>query len=223
MPFTDGHHVLKVVASGAFRLEDQAALNFNLIPAALNNGKLPFKALAISLGDSRYFEDEARHRIWLPDQPYSRGSWGYIGGQTFTKATGHQPFGTDKNIIGTTLDPVYQTQRIGLEGYKLDVPDGKYEVILHFAELMGAEMTTVLPYNLLPNYKTTAKEDRIFNVYLHGHLIANRLDLPRQFGLARAVRKKAVVSVNNGKGIYLQFKAIEGRPVLNALEVKRLD
>lgn len=222
VPFQHGKNALKVVASGAARLEDQASINFNLIPADLSSKKLPFKALAISLGDPRYFEDETGNKIWLPDQAYRKGSWGYIGGVPYKKETGHQPFGSDKNIVGTALDPVFQTQRLGLEGYKLDVPNGKYEVTMYFAELMGAEMTTVLPYNLLPSYKKSAKEDRVFSVYLHGHLIANRLDLPKQFGLALAVQKKAKVIIKDNKGIYLQFKAIEGRPVLNALEVKRL-
>lgn len=223
VPFKNGNNELKVVSTEAVKLEDQASINFKVISADLRNKELPFSELAISLGDPRYFEDEAQSRIWLPDQPYRKGSWGYIGGVPYAKETGHQPFGTDKNIIGTALDPIYQTQRIGLEGYKVDVPDGKYEIVMHFAELMGAEMTTVLPYNLLPSYKKTAKEDRVFSVYLHGHLIANRLDLPKQFGPARAVRKKATVIIKDNKGIYLQFKGIEGRPVLNALEVRRLD
>jgi beta-galactosidase len=224
VPFQNGKNILKVISSEAVKSEDQASINFKVIPANLSSRELPFRELAISLGDPRYFEDETRHRIWLPDQPYSKGSWGYIGGVPYAKEDhGHQPFGTDKDIIGTSMNPIYQTQRIGLEGYKLDVPDGKYEVVMHFAELVGSEMTTVLPYNLLSSYKKSAKEDRIFNIYLHGHLIANHLDLPNQFGPARAVRKKATVIIKNNKGIYLQFKAIEGRPVLNALEVRRLD
>jgi beta-galactosidase len=224
VPFHDGKNVLKLVSAESVKLEDQASISFSVIPAELNSRELPFRELAISLGDPRYFEEEGRHRVWLPDQPYRKGSWGYIGGVPYAKEDhGHQPFGTDKNIIGTSMNPIYQTQRIGLEGYKLDVPDGKYEVIMHFAELVGSEMTTVLPYNLLSSYKKAEKEARIFNIYLDGHLIANHLDLPNQFGPARAVRKKAMVMIKNNKGIYLQFKAIEGRPVLNALEVRRLE
>jgi beta-galactosidase len=224
VPFQNGKNILKVISSEAVKSEDEASINFKVIPANLSSRELPFRELAISLGDPRYFEDEARHKIWLPDQPYSKGSWGYLGGLPYAKEDhGHQAFGTDKDIIGTSMNPIYQTQRIGLEGYKLDVPDGKYEVVMHFAELVGSEMTTVLPYNLLSSYKKSAKEDRIFNIYLDGHLIANHLNLSKQFGPAWAITKKATVIIKNNKGIYLQFKAIEGRPVLNALEVTRLD
>lgn len=223
VPFNDGKNVLRVRSGDEAKLEDQASINLKVIPATLNSKELPFREIAISLGDPRYFAEEARDRIWLPDQPYHKGSWGYIGGTVYTKEDqARQPFGTDKNIVGTDLDPIYQTQRIGLQGYRLDVPDGKYEITMHFAELVGSEMTTVLPYNLMSGFKKAATEDRVFNVYLHGHLIANKLNLPKQFGPARAVRKKATVLVKNNKGIYLQFKPIEGRPVLNALEVKRL-
>lgn len=47
------------------------------------------------------------------------------------------PYGTDKNILDTEDDPVYQTQQTGIQQYRLDVPPGKYEVRLHFAELLG--------------------------------------------------------------------------------------
>ena len=84
-------------------------------------------------------------------------------------------------------------------------------------------MTTVLPYNLLTSYKKPQTEDRIFNIYLDKTKIASELNLPKRFGPARAVTKKTVALVRNDQGIRLEFEALAGRPVLNALEVNRLE
>ena len=131
---------------------------------------------------------------------YRKGSWGYIGGEIY-KMEDHvrQPFGTDKTILNTFSNPLYQTQRIGIKAYQLDVPDGKYEIIMHFEELVGLEMTTLLPYNLLARYKKPQTEHRAFNIYLDKTKIAHELNLPERFGAARAVTKKAVAMVRNDR------------------------
>jgi beta-galactosidase len=222
--FHNGQNMIKVVALDGPELEDQAQVNFKIIPENLKNKALPFKHLAISLGDPRYYVDDLSGKVWLPDQPYRKGSFGYIGGEMY-KMEQHvrQPFGTDKNILNTFSNPLYQTQRIGLKEYRLDVPDGKYEITMHFAELVGSEMTTVLPYNLLAGYKKPATEERVFNIYLDKVKIATALNLPKRFGPAMAVSKKTVAIVRNDQGIRLEFESIAGRPVLNALEVTRLE
>lgn len=225
VPFKNGQNHIRAVAVGSsVSLEDHTEINFKLISQDLRSKEFPFKDLAISLGDPRYFTDEVQHKIWLPDQAYQKGSWGYFGGAVYQMEDHvRQPFGTDKSIIGTARNPLYQTQRIGLKAYKLDVPDGKYEITMHFAELVGSEMTTLLPYNLLSSYKKPVSEDRVFSIYLHDKLIANELNLAKSFGPARAVTRKTTAIIKNDKGILLRFEATQGRPVLNALEVRRLD
>jgi beta-galactosidase len=225
VPFKNGKNKIKVISSDrSTYLEDQADIDFKVQPEILRSKKLPFHDIAISLGDPRFFVEEAKHTVWLPDQAYKVGSWGFIGGSAYhMEDNERQPFGTDKSIIGTSLNPLFQTQRIGLNEYRLDVPDGKYLITMHFAELVGSEMTTVLPYNLLSSFKKAAKEDRVFSVYLHNKLIVNALDLPKGFGQARAVTRKAVVFIKNNAGIRLQFKALKGRPVLNALQVTKIN
>jgi beta-galactosidase len=47
------------------------------------------------------------------------------------------PYGTDRNIVGTENDPIYQTQQTAIQQYRFDVPEGNYELALHFAELQG--------------------------------------------------------------------------------------
>jgi len=54
----------------------------------------------------------------------------FIGNSFFNAS-----FGTDVSVKGTENDPIYQTQPIGIEAYKFDVPDGTYELSLLMAEL----------------------------------------------------------------------------------------
>ena len=224
VPFNNGQNSIKVVSVDRPGIEDQAEVHFKIIPENLKSKAMSFKGIAISVGDPRYYIDDIKGKIWLPDQPYRKGSWGYIGGEMYQMEDHlRQPFGTDKTILNTLSNPIYQTQRIGLKAYRLDVPDGKYEITMHFAELVGSEMTTVLPYNLLARYKKPATENRIFNIYLDKVRIETELNLPKRFGAARAVSKKTVAIVRNDRGIRLEFEAIAGRPVLNALEVTRLE
>jgi beta-galactosidase len=34
----------------------------------------------VSLGDKRFYVDDKLQQVWLPEQPYAKGSWGYVGG-----------------------------------------------------------------------------------------------------------------------------------------------
>jgi beta-galactosidase len=101
----------------------------------------------VLLGSGRYFVDE-KGDLWQPDQLYRKGAWGSVDGKKFKLENNNRlPYGTDKNIIGTNDDPVYQTQQTGIHQYRLDVPAGRYELTLHFAELLGGKVR-VPPYNL---------------------------------------------------------------------------
>jgi beta-galactosidase len=225
VPFKNGVNTISVVSVGtAVRMEDHAEVDFVLQPKLLNSKALPFKQISISLGDSRYFNEDAAHKVWMPDQPYHTGAWGYLGGDVYTlESTKRQSFGTDNGILNTSIDPVFQTQKIGLIEYKLDVPDGKYKLDLHFAELVGAEMKTSLAYNLADKIFSRQKENRIFNIYMNNILTIKHLNIAKQYGVGKAVTKHIIATVRNNRGITLRFEQIEGRAVLNALEVKKLN
>ena len=79
-----------------------------------------------------------------------------------------QKFGTNKNILGTDFDPVYATQRVGIDVFKLDVPDGKYRVTLLFAELLSDKERQASVYNLDNTAQKEEKVNRSFNVFING-------------------------------------------------------
>jgi beta-galactosidase len=225
--FKNGKNEIKAVSfAGGIKIEDLANLNFSLQPLSLTNPESPFSSINIVLGSQRQFVDEQKHEIWLPSQPYKAGSWGSVGGEIFKiKNSSRQSYGSDKNIRGTFNDPIYQTQLIGIESYQLDVPKGKYEVTMHFAELMGNGIQSVLPYNL-DSLIAVSKEvppQRVFDVYLNDKLVIKNINLAATYGVANSVQKKFECSVADDKGIQILFKSIKGKAVLNALQVKKIN
>ncbi len=226
VPVTNGNNVIKAVSMVNGReIEDVTTINFKLTPFSLKETKSPL-SLNILMGGQRQFIDEQKQQLWMASPTYTAGSWGSIGGEAFKiKNSSRQSYGTDKNIRGTANDPIYQTQLIGLDGYQLAVPKGKYEVTLHFAELMGNGNASNLPYNLdsLIAQNKEIPEQRIFDVYLNDKQVIKNINLAATYGVAKAVQKKFECFVADDKGIRLVFKGINGKPVLNALQVRRVD
>ncbi len=220
LPFMNGENNIEVKGERNGKIyTDKMIVSFSLQPYSFDQ-KIPFQQMNILLGANRYYIDDEK-QLWIPDQSYHEGSWGYIGGKMFkTPENGRLPYGTDKNIAGTDNDPVYQTQQMGIYKYRLDLPAGKYELTLHFAELLGGQVKE-LPYNLSGPDRIEPNGKRIFNVFVNGKLLLNNFDIAEQYGSATAVTKTLSVTVSGTTGIEIDFKSIEGEPVLNALQVKK--
>ncbi len=221
--FKSGKNEIEAIAYQNGKVfKDRSTIDFILQPQAFLNSSA---SLNILLGSQRQFLDD-QNQLWLPSKPYEQNSWGHIGGEPFKiKNSSRQLYGSDKNIIGTQNDPIYQTQSVGLDAYELAVPKGKYEVTLHFAELMGNGIQSVLPYNL-DSLVAEGKEvpsQRIFDVYLNGKQIIKELNLAAKYGIARSVERQFECIVADDKGIKLIFKSVTGKPVLNALQVRKIN
>ena len=200
---------------------DRALIEFRLQPFQLTDNKTAFRQLNILLGATRFFIDKD-NQVWMPDQEYREGSWGHIGGKPFRLSNNNRlPYGTDKNIKSTDDDPIYQTQQMDIKEYRLDLPDGDYELTLHFAELLGGT-TKELFYNLDSLDRIEPSGKRIFDVLVNDKLVLERFDITEQYGSAVAVAKTIKLSVKNNTGIEIIFKPVEGEPVLNALQVKKI-
>lgn len=223
VPFQNGNN--SIVARGKQQqkwYEDRSEFKFRIQPYLLADTVTRFEEINVLLGSGRYFFDKKNGVAWQPDQPYRAGSWGFIGGTAF-KMTGNTrlPYGSDKNIIGTYEDPVYQTQQTGISAYRLDVPPGEYELTLHFAELQGANSKGLI-YNLTNPPRQEQGPPRRFNVYVNDQLILEDFNLAAQYGTAKAVCKKYRITTTGSQGIQIVFSALEGEPVLNALQVRRV-
>lgn len=222
VPFAAGKNI--IVASGqknGRRYADTSSIDFVLQPFKFDK-KQPVQDLNIMLGSTRFFAEEHSDRIWMPEQAYYAGSWGYTGGKPYVlPGVVRLPYGSDRNIIGTPNDPVYQTQRVGIEQFRFDVPDGRYELTLHFAELQ-AGIAGASIYNLSDSSRDDGQARRSFDVTVNGTRFLDNFNIATIAGPVTALSRKSVVQVSNGQGILVNFIGREGQPVLNAIQLHAL-
>lgn len=221
VPFVQGSNVVEVRAqqNGQW-YRDACVINYDILsnePGFV----LPPSGINVLLGANRYFIDEESQLTWVPGGPYVQGGWGAIGGAAFKMAgSSRQLYGNDKAISGTDKDPVYQTQLVDIQGYKLDVPAGGYELTLHFAELQGAAAAP-LAYNLSSGNTSGEKAQRVFNVTVNGRPLLQQFNIAAEYGVAAASSVSTVIYVKEGEGISIQFTPVKGVPVLNALQLRK--
>lgn len=111
---------------------------------------------------------------WEADRSYTTGGYGYVGGKTYA---------TSDPISGTDDDALFQSERWGMSSYRFDVPDGRYDIELLFAEVY---------------YKYTNK--RLFDVSIEGSAVLSALDLVVEAGHDVALRYEFTeIEVTDGR------------------------
>ena len=223
VPFVGGENLLEAVAvTGDNKLRDMLRIQFQLVGSQLKDEAVPFTELNVMLGSSRYFEDRAANVAWIPEQEYKPGSWGFIGGTSYRRQTGFGTMlGSDIDIHGTDMNPIFQTQRVGIKSFKADVPNGEYSVYLYWAELESDKEREALVYNLGADSEQTFAGNRSFGISINGTTVSDDFNVARDYGYARAVIKKFVITVKDGKGVSVDFHKKEGEPILNAIRIYR--
>ena len=223
VPFVGGENLLEAVAvTGGNKLRDMLRIQFQLVGSQLKDEAVPFTELNVMLGSPRYFEDRAANVAWIPEQEYKPGSWGFIGGTSYRRQTGFGTMlGSDIDIHGTDMNPIFQTQRVGIKSFKADVPNGEYSVYLHWAELESDKEREALVYNLGADSEQTFAGNRSFGISINGTTVSDDFNVARDYGYARAVIKKFVITVKDGKGVSVDFHKKEGEPILNATRIYR--
>ena len=223
VPFVGGENLLEAVAvTGDNKLRDMLRIQFQLVGSQLKDEAVPFTELNVMLGSPRYFEDRAANVAWIPEQEYKPGSWGFIGGTSYRRQTGFGTMlGSDIDIHGTDMNPIFQTQRVGIKSFKADVPNGEYSVYLYWAELELDKEREALVYNLGADSEQTFAGNRSFGISINGTTVSDDFNVARDYGYARAVIKKFVITVKDGKGVSVDFHKKEGEPILNAIRIYR--
>ena len=223
VPFVGGENLLEAVAvTGDNKLRDMLRIQFQLVGSQLKDEAVPFTELNVMLGSPRYFEDRAANVAWIPEQEYKPGSWGFIGGTSYRRQTGFGTMlGSDIDIHGTDMNPIFQTQRVGIKSFKADVPNGEYSVYLYWAELESDKEREALVYNLGADSEQTFAGNRSFGISINGTTVSDDFNVARDYGYTRAVIKKFVITVKDGKGVSVDFHKKEGEPILNAIRIYR--
>ncbi|XCF05480.1 glycoside hydrolase family 2 TIM barrel-domain containing protein [Tamlana crocina] len=207
VPFTHGQNLIEVVSEKDGKtLKDFAIVDFTLQPKNLKSETNPFQEIAINVGSYCYFiETDNVDYLWMPDKPYEEGGFGYVGGDFLRfKSKRRNNIGTNVSVKGTENDPIYQTQRIGIEAYKFDVPDGTYELSLLLAELKS-------------------KGENVMTIAVNGKPIWKDLNVKEQFGDDRSVSKRFLITVEDDKGLTVDFKAEKGETRLSGIKLRKVN
>ncbi|WP_299016004.1 glycoside hydrolase family 2 TIM barrel-domain containing protein [uncultured Polaribacter sp.] len=207
VPLQQGENLIEVVSKKDGKtVKDFANIEFTLQPKNLNSTSNPFKEIAVNVGSTCYFiESHNVDYLWMPDQAYTKGSFGYVGGELLRHPSKRRnTIGTDVSVKGTENDPIYQTQLIGIEAYKFDVPKGTYELSLALAELKS-------------------KKDNSMDILVNGKKVWSNLNLKATYGDDRGVTKRFLISVDDANGITIDFKAVEGKTRLSGVKLRKVN
>jgi len=218
IPFVNGINKLIAVAG---EVSNDVLIKMNLISSDLSKNNQLNDGLCINLGqDHSYFFDKKLNQMWLPDQPYKKGSWGYIDGVKFDswpEEKYHDGIrnGVAANIKLTDSEPVFQTFRLGMTEYRLDVPAGKYQLELFFTEPFSKN-------ELKNSTRTGAAEDgeRIFNVLINQQTVIENMNLAAEIGHQTASIRS--FDIDTESGIIIQLVPVRGKPVLSGIRINKL-
>lgn len=211
VPFTDGSHLL--LAQGNCRegtpVQDGLRIDFTPVPARLDTGFPRSLELAVNVGSQCFFTSDESQLTWLPDQPYTEGGWGYLGGSEHNTQT----------EIGNTADgPLFQTLRNDLEGYRFDVPKGVYEIELLFCDIFRQNAQAAY---LLEREGEQTNRKNAFSVAINGRTVEEAFSPCWENGYFRAVRKKYIVG-SEERGLEVRFHALGGKCFLNGIKIRQM-
>jgi len=196
VPFAAGDNLIEARGDVNGKIYcDLLTIHMKTLPHDLKNTQAPVDEIAINVGYNAEFVDLSGF-MWLPDQAYQPGSYGFIGGA---------PEMLNKDLIAVhsgDRTPLYNYYLNDLAGYRVDVPDGDYRVELFFLE----------PEEL-------GAGERVFTVLINGQPVWRNLDLAETYGFVKAVSRCFSVSVTANKGLNIAFEKITGEPVLCGMRV----
>ncbi len=218
IPFINGINKLVAVAG---QLTDDIEIKMNFIPSDLSKNKQLRDGLCINLGqDHTYFLDPKLNQMWIPDQSYKKGSWGYVDGVKFDSWPDEKFHdgirnGVAANIKLTDAEPIFQTFRIGMTEYRLDVPAGKYQLELFFTEPFSKTE--------LKNSKRTGSSEsgeRVFSVAINESIVIENLNLAAEVGYQTSTVRSFEVEAQ--KGIVINLLPVKGKPVISGIKIHKL-
>lgn len=179
-----------------------------------------FNRFGINIGSHFYFNDEERDLTFVPDQPYKKGWYGYVDGQSFGMRKDKNQ-GIPYDIKNSTSEPLFQTMLEGCSTYKVDIPKGNYQVSLFFVEPQIKSTENI--YNLSKADDDSTKKQRIFNVAINDVLVEKQFNLAKTYPEKYGVTLSSTVRINNDNGLVISLTPIEGQPVISGLLIQKID
>lgn len=181
--------------------------------------------IAVNVGSKASFFDSENNLLWIADQKYDQNVLGYTGGNDFITPGAPSKPGISKNILKTEKDPLYQTFNEGIESYYIKVPKGNYKLHLLFQEYQEDGSNAGIVYNLNLNDadKKPSMEKRIFDIYANNRLLKLNVNIQESHGSLTAADLDFELNVKGNKGLTIEFRAVQGKPILSAIRLKKID
>lgn len=210
-----------LVASGVYqgkKVEQVSDIFVKMQPRHITTATAGQLELAVNVGSNCFFTDDKSNLCWLPDQAYTAGSWGYVGGEIFRRSPGR--IGTTAEVKDTRNVPLLQTKRKDIKVYRFDLPNGEYEVELLFADLNArSERVT---YDLgAAAFSDADFRGSVFNVSVNDEPWLNHFSPAIEVGGNRCISKKLRVDVTDGN-LTVGFEAVKGMTFLNGIKIFRI-
>ena len=196
--FNEGENLLEAVIEGDAKIfKDAAKINVSILD--MNNIDW-YPGLNINFGATFNFTDQTNEIIWIPDLMLLEENQ-LVKGQTFRPR--ERGIGSDRTIMNTVIDPIYQTHVSGSSKYRFKTNPGNYEITFHWAEVRQAA-------------------NRVFDVLVNGQNAFSNLNIEKEAGFSTAYSKKIIVSCENS--LVIEFQKISGDdPMISGLQIKRLN
>ena len=156
-------------------------------PAATPAAATVMPPIRIKAGIPNSFTD-SEGNVWLPDQ-------GFVGGETYEVP--------DAQVTNTPDPAIYHTERYSMTSFSYPVPNGKYTVKLHFAEVYEG---------------VTGPGMRVFSFNVEGHEFKDFDIWAKAGGPNRAYIETVDVEVTDGK-LDITFTPKEENPKINGIEI----
>jgi hypothetical protein len=141
----------------------------------------------IKAGVTEPMKDSAGN-VWLPDQ-------GFADGQTYAV--------TNAAVTNTLNQALYRTERYSMTAYRFVVPNGKYTVKLHFAEVYSG---------------ITEAGQRVFSFNVQGHEFKDFDIWVKAGGFSKAYIESVNVEVTDGK-LNITFTPNVENPKICGIEI----
>ena len=188
---------------------DQTVVTYKPVP--LDAKKID--DIAINVGSHCYFQSAKTSVTWVADRAYTEGSWGYIGGKPST---------TQTKIECTEDGPLYQTMMDGIEGYRLDVPQGRYELELLFADTRKKQAQSIYLLGKDKEQGDAQGAGGGFAVEVNGKVLEPNLKPGIEAGYFTAMRRSYLVECGT-EGLEVRFSAYgNGKAFLSGIRLRKL-
>ena len=156
--------------------------------------------MAVNCGATEWFVGSENYG-YSPDKIYTEGTWGWDGGSPDNIWT------TGSGIADTVDDPIYQVHRYAMNAYRFAVPNGRYRVILRFAEI----------------FRFISPGGRVFAVDLEGQRILEQFDMLGVGARNRAFDVTSEVDVVDGRlDITFEQQSLDYAPAISGIRLTRI-